>query len=141
MSTDQMTALIDRHIEAWSRRDPTALSHDHAKDGVVVSPLFGRVQGRAQICDSYAALFAIFPDWQMRFDVPIIHGNRVAMSFSVTATHQGDFMGLPGSGRRCAFEGVSLFQLDADPLIVEDRRIYDFTGLLVHVGVLRVRPV
>ena len=79
MTTAQITALIDRHVDGLDRRVPTALSHDHTKDGVVVSPMFGRVQGRAQICDSYAALFAIFPDWQMRFDVPIIQGNRVAM--------------------------------------------------------------
>jgi steroid delta-isomerase-like uncharacterized protein len=141
MTTAQVTTLIDRHIDGWRRRDPTALSHDHAKDGVVVSPMFGRVEGRAQIRDSYAALFAIFPDWRMRFDPPIVEGNRVVMSFSVTATHQGDFMGIAGSGRRCAFEGVFLFQLDADFLIRDERRIYDFTGLLVQVGILRIRPV
>lgn len=141
MTTTEITALIDRHIDGWSRRDSTALCRDHTKDGVVVSPMFGRVQGQAQICRNYGALFGIFPDWQMRFDAPIISGDRVAMSFSVTATHQGDFMGLAGSGRKCAFEGVSLFQLGAEPLIVEERRIYDFTGLLVQVGILRVRPV
>jgi steroid delta-isomerase-like uncharacterized protein len=141
MTTAEIGALIDRHVDGWNRRDSTALCHDHTTDGVVVSPMFGRIQGREQICHSYGALFAIFPDWQMRFDAPLIDGNRVAMSFSVTATHQGDFMGLPGSGRRCAFEGVSLFQLDSDVLILEDRRIYDFTGLLVQVGILRVRPV
>jgi steroid delta-isomerase-like uncharacterized protein len=141
MTTAQIKALIDRHVDGWDRRDPTGLCRDHTEEGVVISPMFGRIQGHARICESYSALFAIFPDWQMRFDVPIIDGNRVAMSFSVTATHQGDFMGLPGSGRQCGFEGASLFQLDADALIREDRRIYDFTGLLVQVGVLRIRPV
>ena len=67
-------------------------------------------------------------------------GNRVAVFFAVAATHQGQFMGIPGSGRKCAFEGVSLFQLAPDLLIEEERRVYDFTGLLVQMGVLRVRP-
>jgi predicted ester cyclase len=69
-----------------------------------------------------------------------VDGNRVAIAFSVTATHQGEFMGLAGSGRRCAFEGVSLYQLDADLLLEEERRVYDFTGLLAQVGVVRIRP-
>ncbi len=62
------------------------------------------------------------------------------MSFSVVATHQGDFMGFQGTGRRCSFEGVSLFELSADGLIAAERRVYDFTGLLAQLGVLRVRP-
>ena len=140
MTNDQITAMIDRHIDGWNRRDPTALSLNHAEDGVVLSPMFARVEGRAQIRESYAALFVAFPDWQMRFDAPIVDGNRVAMPFSVTATHQGEFMGLAGSGRRGAFEGVSLYRLDADLLIKEERRIYDFTGLLARLGVLRIRP-
>ena len=49
-------------------------------------------------------------------------------------------MGLEGTGRRCAFEGVSLFQLGPDLLIVKERRVYDFTGMLTQLGVLRVRP-
>jgi steroid delta-isomerase-like uncharacterized protein len=140
MTNDQIVAFIGRHADGWNQRDPTALSLDHAEDGVVVSPMFARVDGRLQIRATYAALFAVFPDWEIRFDAPIIDGNRVALSFAVTATHQGDFMGLAGSGRRCAFEGVSLFQLGPDLLIREERRVYDFTGLLTQVGVLRVRP-
>jgi hypothetical protein len=34
---------------------------------------------------------------------------------------------------------VSLFQL-GPTLIVGERRVYDFTGLLTQLGVLRVRP-
>jgi steroid delta-isomerase-like uncharacterized protein len=140
MTTDQITALIDRHIDAWNRRDPTALSSNHARDGVIVSPMFGRVEGPAQIRDSYASLFAVFPDWQTRFDAPIVDGNRMAISFSVSATQHREFMGLAGTGRRCPFEGVNVYQLDADLLIREERRVYDFTGLLAQVGVLRLRP-
>jgi steroid delta-isomerase-like uncharacterized protein len=140
MTTTKITALIDRHSDAWSRRDPTALASNHAKDGAVISPMFGRVEGRAQIRESYAALFSVFPDWQMQFDPPLIDGNRVALSFTVSATQQGEFMGLSGTGRRCAFGGVSMFQLDSHTLIASERRVYDFTGLLAQIGVLRLRP-
>ena len=140
MTNDQIAGLISRHIDGWNRRDPTTLSLNHAEDGVVLSPMFARVEGRAQIRDSYAALFTSFPDWQMRYDEPIVDGNRIAMPFSVAATHQGEFMGIAGSGRRCAFEGVSLFVLDDNLLIKEERRVYDFTGLLARLGVLRIRP-
>jgi steroid delta-isomerase-like uncharacterized protein len=140
MTNEQITAFIGRHVDGWNRRDAKALCQDHAEDGVIVSPMFARVEGRPQIGGSYAALFTAFPDWQMRVDPPIVGGHRVAVYFSVTATHQGEFMGLAGTGRRCAFEGVSLFELGTDLLIKEERRFYDSTGLLAQLGVLRVRP-
>jgi predicted ester cyclase len=140
MTNDQLAAFIDRHAAAWNRRDPAALSLNHAKDGVVVSPMFGRVEGRAKIRGTYAALFAAFPDWEIQYGDPIVDGSRLAVFFSVNATHEGEFMALAGTGRRCAFEGVSLFHLGPDRLIAEERRVYDFTGLLTQLRVLRVRP-
>jgi steroid delta-isomerase-like uncharacterized protein len=140
MTGDQIAAFIERHANGWNQRNPEALCHDHSEDGVIVSPMFARVQGRPQICRMYAALFETFPDWQIRFDIPIVDDRRLAISFSVTATHKGDLMGLAGTGRQCAFEGVSLFELGADALIRVERRVYDFTGLLTQLGVLRVRP-
>ena len=141
MTREQVAAFIERHAGGWNRRDPQALCHDFAENGVIVSPMFARVEGRAQICKTYTALFGIFPDWQISYDSPVVDGHRLAVSFSVTATHCGELMGLAGTGRRCAFDGVSLFVLGEDALIREERRSYDFTGLLAKLGVLRVRPM
>jgi predicted ester cyclase len=135
MADELIAEVMDRHLDGWNRRDAQALCHDHAEDGVIVSPMFARVQGRPQICGSYAALFTSFPDWQIRFEPPIVSGLRLAVYFSVAATHQGEFRGLAGTGRRCTFEGVSLLELGADLLIREERRFYDFTGLLMQLGV------
>ncbi len=140
MTSDELKAFIDAHARAWNDRDADALCSHHSENGVVASPMFARLQGRKEICPSYAALFAIFPDWHLEFGEPVCEGLRVAMPFSVSATHRGEFMGLAGTGRRCEFGGISLFELDEQGLIREERRIYDFTGLLTQLGVLRVKP-
>ncbi len=139
MTQEQVAAFMRRHVDAWNRRDPDLLCANHAPDGVVLSPMFHKMEGRAQICRTYAELFSAFPDWEMRYEDPFVNEGRVAVFFSVVATHKGDFMGVRGTGRRCSFEGVSLFDLDANLLIAHERRVYDFTGLLVQLGVLRVR--
>ncbi len=140
MTGDPIKSFIDRHTAAWNRRDAAGLSLDHAEDGMIDSPMFARVEGRPAIRGTYESLFAIFPDWQMGFDAPIADGHRMAVAFSVSATHRGNFMGLEGTGRRCSFDGVSLFDLTPDLLIAAERRFYDFTGLLAQLGVLRIRP-
>ena len=70
MTNDEITAFIGRHADGWNRRDPVALSRGHAEDGVVISPMFGRVEGRAQIRGIYAALFTAFPDWEIQLRHP-----------------------------------------------------------------------
>jgi steroid delta-isomerase-like uncharacterized protein len=139
MTRDQVQALLERHTAAWNHRDVAALTASHADVGVVWSPMFGRVEGRPQIEHSYRSLFSIFPDWQIRFEPALIDGDRLAESFAVTATQLGEFLGFPGTGKRCLFEGVSIILLNDDGLIVEERRTYDFTAVLAQMGVIRTK--
>jgi len=139
MSRDEMMAFCQTRVEAWRRRDPAALAAGHAERGTVVSPIYSKVVGREAIQDSYESLFQSFPDWTMDNELPLIDGNRVAVPFTAKATHAGRFMGLEGTGRRCEIRGVLLMEM-ADGLIAHERRVYDFTGLLIQLGVLRGKP-
>lgn len=139
MTRDAMLAFCDRRVEAWKRRDPATLASDHAEGGTVVSPIFSRITGRNAIEKSYESLFQSFPDWAMDNEPPLIDGDRVAVPFTARATHAGRFMGLDGTGRRCEIHGVLLMDI-ADGLIAHERRVYDFTGLLIQLGVLRGKP-
>ena len=69
----------------------------------------------------------------------IIDGDQVVQPFSATATHSAEFMGLPASGRKFKIEGARLHVMK-DGRIQEEQRIYDFTGLLIQVGVLKSKP-
>jgi len=139
MTRDEIQALFDRRADAWRRRDVDALAASHAEHGVVVSPMFTTVTGREYIADAYRSLFRAFPDWQFEGDALIVDGTRVAQPFTVQATHAGEFMGLAGSGRRFTVQGVLLFEV-GDGLVQTERRVYDFTGLLIQLGVLKSRP-
>jgi predicted ester cyclase len=139
MTRDEILAFCDRRVDAWRRRDPVALASDHTDRGTVLSPIFSRVVGRDVIQESYESLFQSFPDWTMDNEPPLIDGDRVAVPFTARATHAGRFMGLEGTGRRCEIHGVLLMEM-ADGLIAHERRVYDFTGLLIQLGVLRSKP-
>ena len=132
-------AFLAMQRDSWQRRDPEALSMGHAPNGTVMSPIFAKLTGRDAIRESYASLFKSFPDWAFRDDEPLIDGERVAVPFTASATHAGRFIGLEGTGRHCEIQGVLLMDL-RDGLIAAERRIYDFTGLLMQCGVLRGKP-
>ena len=65
--------------------------------------------------------------------------DQAAVFFRLAATHRGDFLGLPATGKRIEFRGVMLLRFEND-LIAHERRLYDFSGLLIKLGILRVKP-
>lgn len=138
MTRQEAIAFFTRRQQAYDLHDASALAADHTVDGVVRSPLFPRVEGMAEIEQSYRGLFSVFPDWQIAFDDPIVDGPRVAQPFVARATHVGELMGLAGTGRRVEIRGALIHRM-RDGKIAEEQRIYDFTSLLMQIGVLRVK--
>ena len=57
----------------------------------------------------------------------------------MTGRHVNEFMGLPGTNRHMEFRNSRLIRTDGEKIAYE-RRIYDFTGVLVQLGVLRAKP-
>jgi len=137
--SDDLRVMLERRLEAFNAHDAAILAAAHAEDGVLWSPMFGRKDGRAAIETSYRSLFSVFPNLHLDVDAPIVDGARVAQYFVLKATHHGEFMGLAGTGRAFEVQGVFLLRLRGGA-IAEERRIYDFTGLLTQIGVLRAKP-
>jgi steroid delta-isomerase-like uncharacterized protein len=139
MTRDAIRAFFaDRQVE-WKRHDADALARAYTEDGDVWSPMFGALKGRAAIGEAFHALFKVFPDWDLRIEDLLIDEDRVAQIFAVSATHVGEFMGLAGTNRRFEIHGVRLCTM-ADGLIRAERRLYDFTALLIQVGAIRSKP-
>ncbi|HJU42759.1 MAG TPA: ester cyclase [Vicinamibacterales bacterium] len=139
MTKDETARFFDRWHQAWAAQDVIALSNLYAPDCKVTSPMFGQMQGRAAVTESFKRLFKIFPDLNMRTEQLIIDNDRCAVVFVTNATHSAEFMGLPATGRKAKVSGVLVLKLD-DNLVEEELRLYDFTALLVQVGVLRAKP-
>lgn len=139
MTRQEILDFFEGRQQAWENRDAEGLGAFHALQGTIESPMFGRRQGRPAITDSYRALFATFPDWAFLGEPLLIDDDRVCQPFTATATHVGTFMGLDGTNRRFKIQGVRLFTM-ADQLIQYERRMYDFTGLLIQIGILRGKP-
>jgi steroid delta-isomerase-like uncharacterized protein len=141
MTHDEAVKFFGEQQDEWNVRDAGALTRRHTPDGTIISPIFRTVQGAEGILGSFRSLFATFPDWQYIGAEPLVDGDgdRLAQEFVVHATHSAEFMGLPGSGRKFDINGVRVFEMK-DGLIAFERRYYDFTGLLIQLGVLRAKP-
>jgi steroid delta-isomerase-like uncharacterized protein len=139
VTRDQILALLDRRNAAWAAHDATALAAMHAAEGSVASPTGGVLEGRDEIERIYRVWFSAFPDITAQQDDVLVDDGRAVQILRFTGTHAGEFFGLPATGRRVEVLVASALTF-AQGLIAEERRIYDFTGLLVQVGVLKAKP-
>jgi steroid delta-isomerase-like uncharacterized protein len=135
----EIRSLVERFLDTWNRKDPAAAAAFHALDGVAESPMYGTLTGRQAIEGGYRAFFTSFPDAMNQLDVIAVERPHVALFITTTATHANDFFGIPGTGRRIDFRSGHLMRIE-NGSVAHVRRIYDFTGILLQLGVLRAKP-
>jgi steroid delta-isomerase-like uncharacterized protein len=141
MTHDQINDLFKRWLELANRHDIAGVVQLYAETSVVESPMAGgAVTGRAAHADLLKAFWGGIPNFRLTIDETLIDGHRVTQVGTMSGTDTGNFMGLPPTGKPFQVPIVFLFTV-ADGLIVHERRIYDFTGLLVQIGVLKAKPV
>lgn len=139
MNREDIVALFSRREEAWGRHDAVALAEDHADTSVVDSPLQGKLEGRKRIAAGYDYWFRSFPDLTFVIRDLVIDGDRIAQFFSIRGTQSAPFGGVPATGRRIDFNGVSLFTLGPEGLFVREQRVFDVSGVLLQLGMLKMK--
>ncbi len=138
MTLEEVQAFVHRYVEHFRAHDAEALARCFAVDAMVESPSVGTHRGRDAIRQGYRQWFTSFPDLKFGPEDVVAAESAVSLAFHASGTHQGEFLGFPATGKRMEFRGVFLQQL-RDDHIVHERRIYDFTGLLIKLGVLKVK--
>jgi steroid delta-isomerase-like uncharacterized protein len=80
-----------------------------------------------------AMLREAFPDMQITVEDQIAEGDEVATRWTCRGTHEGEFQGLPPTGKRVTMSGLTVFRI-ANGKIVEGWSRPDLLGLLQQLG-------
>jgi steroid delta-isomerase-like uncharacterized protein len=75
-------------------------------------------------------LRAAFPDLQLSIQDQLAEDGRLAIRYVGQGTHQGEFLGIPATGRKVSYTGMLMVRL-------EDGRIAEFWAQPDLLGVLR----
>jgi steroid delta-isomerase-like uncharacterized protein len=96
------------------------------------------VEGRGVGPDSYRRQVERFmtglPDLHFHVDDTISEGDKMVVSWTITGTHRGEFLGVPPTNRHVVFSGITINQI-RDGKIIESTVIWDGLGLLEQFGV------
>ncbi len=82
------------------------------------------------------ALFrAAFPDGHMTIEDMLAEGDKVVTRKTFHGTHQGEFMGIPPTGRQVAIQVIDIVRV-VEGQVVEHWNAVDNLGLLQQLGVI-----
>ena len=139
MTREAILSLIEQQNAAWAARDALALARGYAPTAIVTSPTGGVLEGPDEVARIFGKWLSAFPDLRFQPEDLLIEGDRVVQIARITGTHSGEFFGVGPTGRRVDVVCALLMTI-ADGRIVQERRILDFTGVLIQIGVLKARP-
>lgn len=135
MTTDQATRnkhLVESFIqELFTKGDLTAVDRYLSPDFVNHDPPFpGLPEGPESMRQAAVVMRGAVPDWRSDLDQLVAEGDTVVERFTAHGTHQGELMGVRGSGAAITLRGINVFR-------IEDGRIVERWGRLDDLGLLR----
>jgi steroid delta-isomerase-like uncharacterized protein len=133
MSADEARAIGHRIIEELDRRNlegVTQLAAADARWHGFAGPEALDTEGYRQMM---TAFLQAFPDSRFTLEEVIAEGDRAAVRHTFRGTHQGEFNGIPATGKAVVVSATYTFHLRGGKM-TEGWLNADFLGLLQQLG-------
>lgn len=137
-ATDQDNkAVVRRFFDAWNDADFEVIEEVVATDAAHHDPmdppdLPSGPEGEKQLIQVYQAAF---PDATIDVEDLLAEGNKVAVRWTATGTHEGEFMGIEPTGEEIEITGFEINHIE-DGQIIESWVLFDAFGLMQQLGVI-----
>jgi len=93
------------------------------------------LQGPEELKGFLGMFFSAFPDMEATLEDVVAEGDRVVTRATGTATHQGELMGLPATGKKIEVSVICISRI-RDGRIAEDWELIDLYGMLSQLGAI-----
>jgi steroid delta-isomerase-like uncharacterized protein len=100
---------------------------DHNPPGPDIAP------GREGLKQVFTAFRSAFPDMKGTLDDQVAEGDKVVSRLTFSGTHQGDYLGMPATGKSFSIEAVEIFRFE-DGMIAERWGQADRIGMMQQLG-------
>jgi len=122
LSAGDIEGFGEHLADDFNEHDETP-GFERSKDGVL------------QLFRSYRAAF---PDLRMTPEDVLASGDKVVARIRATGTHQGDFMGMPATGRSVDVQLIDIIRFGEDGLAQEHWGTFDALGMMQQLGAIPV---
>ena len=134
MTSDRIKELMRRFYDELVNQGKLDLIDELLSENFVEHEEFpGISQDREGVKQFFAMLRAAFPDVTMTPEHIVVEDDIAVGNVKVRGTHQGEFMGIPASGRSIDVREVDVVRFEGD-VAVEHWGAFDAIHLLEQLG-------
>ena len=131
LSLDEAKALVQKYWdEVWNAGNDDALAEvfheDHVNHWSIGDDTVGIEDLLSRIVDFRNA----FPDFKIHVEQVVGEGDIIVSRWRATGTHEGEWQGIPATGRQFEYSGMNLFRIECG-------KIVESWGEANHLGLLR----
>jgi steroid delta-isomerase-like uncharacterized protein len=135
MSTEDNKVLNRRVIEEGINQRNQAIFDELSAPDFVWHTTSKTLQGREPAREFLSMFFTAFPDGHFTIEDMIAEGDTVVTRLTFRGTHQGNFMGIPPTGKQVNVAEIAIL-LIANGKAVEQWTSLDMLGLMQQLGVV-----
>jgi len=134
MAAEANKELVRRLIEeAWNKGNLAVIDELISPDYVLHIDAPG-APGREGYKQAVEMHHAAWSDLRLTIEDMIAEGNKVAMRGTLRGVHEGEYMGIPPTGKQATWSAISIRRIEGGQ-IVEEWVELDMLGLLQQLGV------
>lgn len=126
--------LVNFANEVFVKKDLTLLQRYLREDYIQHNPLVP--QGLSGFQQFFADWFKAVPDWHYRLEKIVAEGDTVWAYGVYSGTQQGDWLGIPATGKQYSIHAVDIFRIENGKL-AEHWDVMDAYGLFKQLGTIQ----
>jgi steroid delta-isomerase-like uncharacterized protein len=107
-----------------------------ADDFVEHEEIPGLTATKDGMLEYFGLLLSAFPDMRMDVEDLVADGDKAVARVRATAAHDGEFMGVPPTGKRIEIQLIDIMRFDGDGLVCEHWGVADMLSLMQQLGVV-----
>jgi steroid delta-isomerase-like uncharacterized protein len=135
MMAEKNKQLMSQLYDAYNAKDWDKISTFIAADYVEHNPMPNQKPGLEGMKETFTMMTSAFPDFKVTANKIIAEGDHVCNYYTVTATHQGDWMGMPATGKSMNVEGIEIVRI-ANGKVVEHWEVFDAMKMMTQLGMM-----
>ena len=135
MSLQENKDIVQRVVDLFNEGKLEQVKELYTTDYCNHDPSAPDVHDREGLMQVFAAWGAAFPDALVRVEDMVAEGDKVVKRWTYHATHTGEFMGIPATGKKVIMHAATIYRLSGGK-VAECWWNYDSMGMMQQLGVI-----
>jgi steroid delta-isomerase-like uncharacterized protein len=103
--------------EVWNQRRAEAIDELAADNFILYHFAMPSPIDKQTYTQVHPIFMAAFPDFHIAVDDLIAEDDRVSARITQQATHQGEFLGIPATGKQVTLRGIAIYRIEKGKIV------------------------